>query len=153
MEVFVEVPAGIHVTGEGFGDATAAGTVRGFFEVPQGSSRTIFANVKGGRTGEFLIHAFGQYWPADNKPLFKPISLTHPFTVLDVPPPTDTPTPTPTPTPVRPPTDTPVPPLPPSGGGCTAPLGRAGSPDAGWLLLGMLGVGMVLFKRGSRRRG
>ncbi|MCH7888352.1 MAG: hypothetical protein IIA00_03635, partial [Proteobacteria bacterium] len=71
----------IHVYGESFAQATAAGTVRGLFEMPPGTSRTIPIYIKAEKTGRFFVHFSGQYWPEGNKDAFQPISLTTPITV------------------------------------------------------------------------
>lgn len=81
VDARISVPSGIHVYGEGFGQAGAAGTVYGTFSVPPGKVRTINIDIKGDKIGRFTIHFSGLYWPNDNKDDFNPISLTHPFTV------------------------------------------------------------------------
>jgi hypothetical protein len=83
VDLLVTVPSGIHVYGEGFGRGGAAGAVVGDFEVPPGTSRTIFLNIKSEKIGTFPLHFSGQYWPGGNKDLYNPISLTHPFTVKE----------------------------------------------------------------------
>lgn len=81
VDARISVPSGLHVYGQGFGQAGAAGTVYGTFTVPPGSARTISLNIKGDKTGTFTVHFSGLYWPGDNKDNYNPISLTHPFTV------------------------------------------------------------------------
>lgn len=81
VDARISVPSGIHVYGQGFGTAAAAGTVYGTFSVPPGSARTIYLNIKAEKVGEFTAQFSGLYWPGDNKDAFQPISLTHPFTV------------------------------------------------------------------------
>ncbi len=81
VDARISVPSGIHVYGEGFGQAGAAGTVYGTFSVPPGKARTIYINVKGDKTGSFTVHFTGLYWPDDDKDDYNPISLTHPFVV------------------------------------------------------------------------
>ncbi len=83
VDARISVPAGIHVYGEGFGQAGAAGTVYGTFSVPPGSARTIYLNIKAEKTGDFFAQFSGLYWPGDNKDAFNPISLTHPFKVYE----------------------------------------------------------------------
>ena len=80
-DVQISVPSGIHVYGEGFGYGGAAGTVAGKFEVPPGTVRTIHINIKSEKTGDFMVHFTGLYWPGDDKDAFQQISLTHPLTV------------------------------------------------------------------------
>jgi hypothetical protein len=80
-DVQIAVPSGIHVYGVGFGSGGAAGTVAGTFEVPPGTVRTIYVNIKSEKTGTFTAHFTGLYWPGDDKDAFQQISLTHPFTV------------------------------------------------------------------------
>lgn len=82
-DVQISVPSGIHVYGEGFGYGGAAGTVAGKFEVPPGTVRTIYLNVKSEKTGTFTVHFTGLYWPGDDKDAFQQISLTHPLTVKE----------------------------------------------------------------------
>lgn len=92
-DIYVSVPSGIHVYGEGFGLAAAAGTVYGQFTVPPGTARTIYLNIKADETAvgkTYFIHFSGQYWPDGNKDAYNPISLTHPFNVIKASPnPTD----------------------------------------------------------------
>jgi len=84
VDVRVSVPAGIHVNGEGFGQAAAAGTVYGIFTVPPGQARTVYLNVKADKVGTFTLHLTGLYYPENNKDSYYPISFTHPFTVNEV---------------------------------------------------------------------
>ena len=92
-DVYVSVPSGIHVYGDGFGTAAAAGTAYGQFTVPPGTARTIYLNIKADKTAvgnTYSIHFSGTYWPEGNKDAWNPISLTHPFKVLEASPnPTD----------------------------------------------------------------
>ncbi|WP_269848971.1 PGF-CTERM sorting domain-containing protein [Methanosarcina horonobensis] len=81
VDARISVPSGIHVYGQGFGQAGAAGTVYGIFSVPPGNARTIYIDVKGEKVGTSTVHFAGLYWPGDNKDDYNPISLTHPFTV------------------------------------------------------------------------
>lgn len=81
VDARISVPAGIHVYGQGFGQAGAAGTVYGIFSVPPGNARTIYIDIKGEKAGTSTVHFSGLYWPGDNKDDYNPISLTHPFTV------------------------------------------------------------------------
>ena len=81
VDARISVPSGIHVYGQGFGEAGAAGTVYGTFSVPPGSARTIYINIKAEKTGEFFAQFSGLYWPGDDKDAYQPISLTHPFKV------------------------------------------------------------------------
>ena len=83
-EVFISVPSGIHVYGESFGAAAAAGTVRGDFVMAPGSSRTIPIYIKAENLGTFFVHFSGQYWPEGNKDGFQPVSLTAPIKVSAV---------------------------------------------------------------------
>ncbi len=84
VDARISVPAGgIHVYGEGFGQAGAAGTVYGTFDVPPGRARTIYITIKAEKTGEFFAQFSGLYWPGDDKDAYNPISLTHPFKVYE----------------------------------------------------------------------
>ena len=82
-DVQISVPSGVHVYGEGFGYGGAAGTVAGTFEVPPGTVRSIYINIKSEKTGDFTIHFTGLYWPDNDKDAFQQISLTHPLTVTE----------------------------------------------------------------------
>ena len=85
-DVYISVPSGIHVHGEGFGQASAAGTVYGQFDVPPGTARTININIKADETAAgktHFVHFSGLYYPDANKDAYNPISLTHPFKVLE----------------------------------------------------------------------
>jgi len=100
VEVWVEIPSGIHVSGEGFAVDTAAGVAHALFEVTPGTSKTVHVNIKpigSYEEREVFIHAYGYYWPGQNKDNSYPISLTHPFKIRKTCPPTPTPPSTPTP--------------------------------------------------------
>lgn len=81
VDARISVPSGIHVYGQSFGEAGAAGMVYGTFEVPPGTARTINIVIKAGKMGDFTAQFSGMYWPEDNKDAYQPISLTHPFKV------------------------------------------------------------------------
>lgn len=81
VDAYVDVPSGMHVYGEGFAQASAAGTTYGTFEVPPGTARTIHVNIKSEKVGKFTLHFSGMYYPGTNKDLFQPLSLTYPITV------------------------------------------------------------------------
>jgi len=86
VEAWISVPAGIHVYGEGFASTTAAGTIYGQFEILPGKTRTIYVNIKADETTtgkSYFIHFSGLYYPNNNKDAFQPISLTHPFKVVE----------------------------------------------------------------------
>lgn len=86
VEARIEVPSGLHVYGQGFGSASAAGVVMGSFEVPPGTARTISVNVKADETariGSNSIKFGGLYYPGDNKDNFQPLSLTYGITVKE----------------------------------------------------------------------
>jgi hypothetical protein len=83
VEARISVPSGIHVYGQGFGMAGAAGMVYGTFEVQPGGVRTINIVIKAEKTGDFDAQFTGTYYPDDNKDAYQPISLTHPFKVLE----------------------------------------------------------------------
>ena len=81
VDARISVPSGIHVYGQSFGEAGAAGMVYGKFEIPPGSARTINIIIKAEKIGDFSAQFSGLYWPGDNKDAYQPISLTHPFKV------------------------------------------------------------------------
>ncbi len=81
VDARISVPSGIHVYGQSFGEAGAAGMVYGKFDVPPGSARTINIVIKAEKIGDFSAQFSGMYWPGENKDAYQPISLTHPFKV------------------------------------------------------------------------
>lgn len=81
VDARISVPSGIHIYGQSFGEAGAAGMVYGTFEVPPGKARTINIVIKADRMGNFNAQFSGMYWPGNNKDAYQPISLTHPFKV------------------------------------------------------------------------
>ncbi len=81
VDARISVPSGIHVYGQSFGEAGAAGMVYGKFDIPPGSARTINIVIKAEKMGDFSAQFTGLYWPGDNKDAYQPISLTHPFRV------------------------------------------------------------------------
>ncbi len=83
VDAHISVPSGIHVYGQGFGQAAAAGVVYGVFEVPPGSARTINVVIKAEKVGDFEAQFTGTYYPDGNKDAYQPISLTHPFKVTE----------------------------------------------------------------------
>lgn len=83
VDAHISVPSGVHVYGQGFGQAAAAGVVYGVFEVPPGSARTINIVIKAEKVGDFSAQFTGTYYPGDNKDAYQPISLTHPFKVSE----------------------------------------------------------------------
>lgn len=83
VDAHISVPSGIHVYGQGFGQADAAGIVYGVFSVPPGSVRTIYVNIKAEKTGNFYTQFSGTYYPGENKDAYQPISLTYPFKVYE----------------------------------------------------------------------
>jgi len=83
FDAWVSAPANFHIWGEGFSQAEAAGTIYGIFEVPPGGTRTIHLNAKAVRTGEYVIHFIGLYYPNGNKDEYNPVSLTHPIKVVN----------------------------------------------------------------------
>lgn len=96
-DFYVSVPAGIYVYGQGMGLATAAGTTYGQFTATPGTARTIYLNIKADETAagkSYFIHFSGQYYIDGNKDAYQPISLTHPFKVLEASPEPGKPAPT-----------------------------------------------------------
>lgn len=86
VEARVNVPSGIHVYGQGFALAAAAGTAYGTFEIPPGTARTIAVVIKAdksARLGSHMLQFTGLYWPGDNKDIYQPISLTYPLKVRE----------------------------------------------------------------------
>jgi len=85
VDLRVSVPSGLHVYGQGFSLAGAAGTMYGQLDVRPGSAQTVFMNVKAAQSAvgkNFYIHFSGIYYPGENKDLYNPISLTHPISVI-----------------------------------------------------------------------
>ncbi len=83
VDVYVSVPSGVHVSGEGFSVGSAAGTIHGHFVVPPGSDRTVYMNVVGEKIGKYLIHVEVIYYPGTKKNDYQQISLTHPFDIKE----------------------------------------------------------------------
>jgi hypothetical protein len=83
VDARISVPSGIHVYGQGFALASAAGITYGVLNVPPGSVRTVYVNIKAENTGSFYTQFSGTYYPGDNKDAYQPISLTYPFTVYE----------------------------------------------------------------------
>ena len=83
VELTVSVPSGFHLYGEGLVSDLSAGTASAHYVVHPGHARTIYLNVKGAKLGSSTLHFSANFWPAGNKDLFNPISLTHPFTVTE----------------------------------------------------------------------
>ena len=84
VDAQVSVPAGLHVSGENFGQASGAGVVAGTFSVPPGTARTISIAIKAdksARIGSHTIQFTGLYYPGDNKDNFQPLSLTYSVTI------------------------------------------------------------------------
>ncbi|MDO9097591.1 MAG: hypothetical protein Q7U60_05685 [Candidatus Methanoperedens sp.] len=84
VDAQVSVPAGLHVSGENFGQAAGAGVVAGTFSVPPGKARTISITIKAdksARKGSHTIQFTGLYYPGDNKDAYQPLSLTYSITV------------------------------------------------------------------------
>jgi PGF-CTERM protein len=102
VQVWVDIPTGIDVTGEGFAMDVAAGTANALFEVTPGTSKAIYVNIRPVESYEertVFIHASGYYWPGQNKDDSYPISLTHPLKIQPKPVATPTPAPGETPKP------------------------------------------------------
>ena len=102
VQVWVDIPTGIDVTGEGFALDVAAGTANALFEVTPGTSKAIHVNIRPIESYEertVFIHASGYYWPGQNKDNSYPISWTHSFKIQPKPVATPTPAPGETPTP------------------------------------------------------
>lgn len=80
-DVYVSVPSGLHVSGEGFSTGGAAGDVHGNFIVPPGSDRTVYLEAIGEKVGQYIVHAEVMYYPQNDKDNYQQLSLTHPFSV------------------------------------------------------------------------
>ena len=82
-EVHITVPSGINVFGQGFGIAQAAGVLYARFDIPPGTVRTAYINIKAEKTGNFYAQFSGTYYPGENKDKYQPLSLTYPFKVYE----------------------------------------------------------------------
>jgi len=94
VDLRVSVPSGLHVYGQGFGLAGAAGTLYGQLDVRPGSAQTVYMNVKASESAvgkNFYVHFSGIYYPGENKDLFNSVSLTHPIRVTQASPNPDSP--------------------------------------------------------------
>lgn len=97
VDLRVSVPSGLHVYGQGFSLAGAAGTLYGQLDVRPGSAQTVYMNIKASESAvgkNFYIHFSGLYYAGENKDLYNPISLTHPIWVVAASPEPDNPEPT-----------------------------------------------------------
>lgn len=83
-DVYVSVPAGVHVSGEGFSTGGAAGTVHGQFQANPNIDKTVYMNIVCEKVGRHMVHTEVIYYPGDNKDSFQQISLTHPFECEEV---------------------------------------------------------------------
>lgn len=99
VDIRMNVPSGVHILGEGFGEFSGAGTVYGKFNISPGSAKTIYINVRPEKTGKFFVQLDAIYWPGNNKESYQQIILTHDFRSVETDYPT-IPTPLPTPTPI-----------------------------------------------------
>jgi hypothetical protein len=79
----ITVPDGIHVYGQGFSHTGSSNAVYGTFSVPAGSTRKIYIDLKGAKTGPFTLYLNGFFWNGDDKEDYTPISLTHSFFVKE----------------------------------------------------------------------
>ena len=82
-EIRITVPSGIHVYGQGFGEAVAAGMLYAKMDVPPGTVRTAYINIKSEKTGNFYAQLSGTYYPGENKDKYQPLSFTYPFSVKE----------------------------------------------------------------------
>lgn len=140
VELSVSVPSGFHLYGQGLAADVAAGTASAHYRVEPGHSRTIYLSVKADKIGRSTLHFSSHFWPAGNKDLFNPVSLTHPFTVTQT-----------SKDPLKAPiTATGAEPIPDNGSTAAASctLGSIASGDIALLSLGLLGMtGIVLVRR------
>jgi hypothetical protein len=83
IDVHINVPSGINIYGQGFGEASAAGTLYAKLSVPPGTVRTLYVNIKAEKTGDFYAQFSGLYYPGENKDEYQPISLSYPFKVFE----------------------------------------------------------------------
>lgn len=83
VDVHISVPSGLHIYGQGFGEAVAAGILYAKLHVPPGTVRTAYINIKAEKTGNYYAQFSGLYYPGENKDAYQPISLTYPFTVYE----------------------------------------------------------------------
>lgn len=83
-EIHITVPSGIHVYGQGFGEAQVAGVLYAKMEVPPGTVRTAYVNIKSEKTGNFYAQLSGIYYPGENKDKYQPLSFTYPFSVVEI---------------------------------------------------------------------
>lgn len=81
VEVYLQVPSGVHITGEGLSYDVGGGTLHGYFKLQPGISRTVVAEVTGEKVGEFSVKAIVFYYPEGHKEQLRQTVLTHPFTI------------------------------------------------------------------------
>lgn len=83
VDAYVSAPSGIYVYGQGDGWSVAAGTLYGTFDVPPGTARALYMNIKGEKVGDFFMDFKGTYYPGDDKEHYQVLSLQHPFKVRE----------------------------------------------------------------------
>lgn len=83
VDIHITVPSGIHIYGQGFGDAQAAGVLYATMIIVPGTVRTAYINIKAEKTGNFYTQLSGLYYPGGNKDNYQPLSFTYPFTVYE----------------------------------------------------------------------
>lgn len=83
VDMRISVPSGLHIYGQGFGEAVAAGVLYAKLQIPPGTVRTAYINIKADKIGNYYAQFSGLYYPGENKDIYQPISLTYPFTVYE----------------------------------------------------------------------
>lgn len=138
VELTVSVPSGFHLYGEGLVSDLSAGTASAHYVIHPGHARTIYLNVKAAKVGSSTLHFSANFWPAGNKDLFNPISLTHPFTVTEA-----------SADPLTAPnTDKSSADAEPAGPAASCAVGSVANGDLALLSIGLMGItGMMLVRR------
>ena len=137
VELTVSVPSGFHLYGEGLVSDLSAGTASAHYVVHPGHARTIYLNVKAAKIGSSTLHFSANFWPAGNKDLFNPISLTHPFTVTEA-----------SADPQKPPNGTDSATADEGAAAASCAIGSVANGDLALLSIGLMGItGMMLVRR------
>lgn len=83
IEVMVQVPTGLYLHSEIGAMACSAGTCKGLFSAPPGSSRNMPIIVKADTVGDYFLNLNGRYWPEGDPDHWNPVNLTTPIYVRE----------------------------------------------------------------------
>lgn len=81
IEVLVQVPTGLYLHSEIGAIACSAGTCKGLFKAPPGSTRNMPIIVKADAVGDYFLNMNGRYWPKGEPDAWNPVNLSTPIYV------------------------------------------------------------------------